>query len=49
MRKFHHNKVINVLSNVAVYSAVTLILSGSLMILISVISGDVPSSFGIYG
>jgi hypothetical protein len=48
MQKFHHNKVINVLSNVAVYSAVTLIVSGSLMILISLIQGNVPSSFGMY-
>ncbi len=49
MQKFHHNKVINVLSNVAVYSAVTLILTGSLMILISLFTGDIPNSFGIYG
>jgi hypothetical protein len=49
MRKFHHNKIINILSNLAVYSALTLILSGSLLILLSVVTGNTPTSFGIYG
>jgi hypothetical protein len=49
MRKFHHNKIINILSNLAVYSALSLILSGSLLILLSVVTGNTPNSFGIYG
>ena len=49
MRKFHHNKIINILSNLAVYSALSLILSGSLLILLSVVTGNTPTSFGISG
>jgi len=49
MYKFHHNKIVNIISNSLVYSAITLIISGSLLILISLVNGDVPNSFGIYG
>jgi len=49
MYKFHHNKIVNIISNSLVYSAITLILSGSLVILISLANGSAPNSFGIYG
>ena len=49
MRKFHHNKVLNILTGVIVYSSVTLIITCSLMILFNVIVNGPPTSFGIYG
>ena len=49
MYKFHHNKIVNVVSNAVVYSTVSLIITCSLMIIVSVVNGSAPSSFGIYG
>ena len=49
MRKFYHNKVLNILTGVIVYSSVTLIITCSLMILFNVFTNGAPSSFGIYG
>jgi hypothetical protein len=49
MYKFHHNKIVNIISNSLIYSALTLIISGSLVVLIAVANGNVPTSFGIYG
>ncbi len=49
MRKFHHNKVLNILTGVIVYSSVTLIITCSVMILFNVLINGAPSSFGIYG
>ena len=49
MRKFHHNKVLNILTGVVVYSSVTLVITCSLMILINLFVNGAPTSFGIYG
>jgi hypothetical protein len=49
MYKFHHNKIVNIISNVAVYSAVSLIVTCSLTILVALVNGNIPTSFGIYG
>ena len=48
MYKFHHNKIVNIMCNSLVISALTIIFSGALLILTSVVNGEVPSSFGIY-
>ncbi len=49
MYKFHHNKIVNIISNSLVYSAITLIVSCSVIILTALVNGNVPNSFGIYG
>ena len=49
MYKFHHNKIVNIMSNVAVYSAVSVVITCSIIIIASVVNGNTPTSFGIYG
>ena len=49
MAKFHHNKVINVITKILSYSTVAFILFSCAAILIHVYHNGAPSSFGIYG
>ena len=49
MRKFHHNKTINIVIGVWVYSQVGLVIFGSISLIINMIQNGTPTSFGIYG
>jgi hypothetical protein len=49
MRKFHHNKVMNIVIGVWVYSQVGLVIFGSIALIIDMIQNGSPTSFGIYG
>ncbi len=49
MAKFHHNKVIDVITKVLSYATLTFIIACSVLILINVYTNGAPSSFGIYG
>jgi hypothetical protein len=49
MRKFHHNKIMNIVIGVWVYTNVSLIIFGSISLIIDMIQNGSPTSFGIYG
>ena len=49
MRKFHHNPVINIVINVIAYGQLTLVIGGSIALIIDMIQNGAPTSFGIYG
>ena len=49
MAKFHHNKVIDVITKVLAYSTLTFIILSCAALLIHVYTVGAPTSFGIYG
>ena len=49
MRKFHHNKIMNIVIGVWVYTNVGLVIFGSISLIINMIQNGTPTSFGIYG
>ena len=49
MRKFHHNKVLNIVIGVIAYAQVTLVICGSISLIINMIQNGAPTSVGIYG
>jgi len=49
MAKFHHNKVIDVITKVLSYSTVAFILFSCVSLLVHIYENGAPSSFGIYG
>jgi hypothetical protein len=49
MRKFHHNKALNIVIGVIAYAQVTLVIFGSISLIINMIQNGAPTSFGIYG
>jgi hypothetical protein len=49
MRKFHHHKVLNIVIGIIAYAQLTLIICGSIALMIDIFKNGAPTSFGIYG
>ena len=49
MRKFHHHKVLNIVIGIIAYAQLTLVICGSIALIIDMIQNGAPNSFGIYG
>ena len=49
MRKFHHHKVLNKVIGIIAYAQLTLVICGSIALVVDMIQNGAPNSFGIYG